>query len=206
MRRPALRTRPSVLLHQSTSLSLASCRSAHPTASSKAAVTAARCASASPSTPTSSRHSNASQRAPAAPHSNTAVLSVPPPDRSSASAGCSCSICTKKGFLHLIVPPSQFQLLTPATALTTYQFGTRVARHLFCSTCGIAPFYRPRSHPEDYDVNVRCLDDYYAVVERVSIQSFDGQHFEQSVASINPDYTEHRLLSSSESNSTTTAT
>lgn len=79
---------------------------------------------------------------------------------------CNCSICRKKGFLHWIVPPTRFRLLTAAssptsssTALTTYTFGTGTAKHTFCARCGIAPFYTPRSHPDHVDVNVRCLDD-----------------------------------------------
>ena len=71
---------------------------------------------------------------------------------------CNCSICTKKGFLHLIVPPEQFELLSGDDALTTYRFNTGTAQHTFCSTCGIHPFYVPRSDPDKIDVNVRCLD------------------------------------------------
>ena len=47
---------------------------------------------------------------------------------------CNCSICTKKGFLHLIVPPEQFELLSGADALTTYRFNTGTAKHTFCLT------------------------------------------------------------------------
>ncbi len=57
---------------------------------------------------------------------------------------CNCSICRKKGFLHLIVPPEQFTLLQGADVLTTYNFNTGVAQHTFCRICGIHAFYRPR--------------------------------------------------------------
>jgi hypothetical protein len=60
---------------------------------------------------------------------------------------CSCSVCAKKGFLHLIVPPEKFELLRGKDALTTYQFNTGIAQHTFCATCGIHPFYVPRSDP-----------------------------------------------------------
>jgi hypothetical protein len=76
----------------------------------------------------------------------------------SALLECNCSICTKKGILHLIVPPEQFELLSGDDALTTYQFNTNTARHTFCSHCGMHPFYTPRSHPDHIDVNARCLD------------------------------------------------
>ena len=59
---------------------------------------------------------------------------------------CNCSICTKKGFLHLIVPAAAFRLLSPKSQseLGLYAFGTGVAKHLFCKGCGICSFYVPR--------------------------------------------------------------
>lgn len=95
---------------------------------------------------------------------------------------CNCSICNKKGFLHLIVPPEQFTLLGGEDVLTTYTFNTGVAKHLFCRVCGIHAFYRPRSHPNDYDVNLRCLDGN--VESRFKITPFDGANWEQNVHQI----------------------
>ena len=95
---------------------------------------------------------------------------------------CNCSICRKKGFLHLIVPPENFELLQGADSLTNYTFNTKVAQHTFCSVCGIHPFYRPRSHPDMIDVNLRCLD--ADITDRFTIRSFDGQNWEDNVAQI----------------------
>jgi len=92
---------------------------------------------------------------------------------------CNCSICTKKGFLHLIVPPEQFELLQGADVLTTYRFNTGAAQHTFCSTCGIHAFYVPRSDPDKIDVNVCCLDD--VDLSAVRIKSFDGRNWEASM-------------------------
>ena len=92
---------------------------------------------------------------------------------------CNCSICAKKGFLHLIVPPEDFELLAGEQALETYRFNTGIAMHRFCRRCGVHPFYTPRSHPDRVDVNVRCLDDQLA--DRFRIVPFDGQNWEQSV-------------------------
>lgn len=89
---------------------------------------------------------------------------------------CNCSICTKKGFLHLIVEPSQFELLTDPGALTTYTFGTGTAKHSFCSTCGMHPFYVPRSHPDKIDVNVRCIEGLD--LGALTITPYDGQNWE----------------------------
>ncbi|MEG4318394.1 MULTISPECIES: GFA family protein [unclassified Microcoleus] len=92
---------------------------------------------------------------------------------------CNCSICKKKGFLHLIVPPERFTLLCGEDVLTTYTFNTGTAKHTFCRICGIHSFYRPRSHPDRFDVNVRCLDDY--AISQFQILPFDGVNWEQNV-------------------------
>lgn len=97
---------------------------------------------------------------------------------------CNCSICRKKGFLHLIVPPDRFTLLSGSDSLTTYTFNTGIAKHLFCSQCGIHAFYRPRSHPDMFDVNLRCLDEN--VLSEFQIVPFDGVHWEENVAQIPP--------------------
>jgi hypothetical protein len=98
------------------------------------------------------------------------------------ASDCNCSICFKKGFLHLIVVPDRFTLLSGQDALATYTFNTETARHLFCRVCGIHAFYRPRSHPDSFDVNVRCLDGN--VLSRFRIEPFDGTNWEQNVDSL----------------------
>ena len=95
---------------------------------------------------------------------------------------CNCSICRKKGFLHLIVPPENFTLLKGKDSLTSYTFNTEVARHVFCSICGIHSFYRPRSHPNMVDINIRCLDE--DLEERFTIRQFDGKNWSENVEQI----------------------
>jgi len=88
-------------------------------------------------------------------------------------------MCGMKGFLHLIVPPEQFQLLAGQEDLTTYQFGTRTAKHTFCRICGVHPFYVPRSDPDKIDVNARCLDDVDPGA--LAVAPFDGRHWEDAM-------------------------
>ncbi len=95
---------------------------------------------------------------------------------------CNCSICAMAGFLHLIVPASRFRLLRGADALETYSFNTGTARHLFCRRCGIKSFYVPRSNPDGYSVNARCLD--RSTIESVTVEAFDGQNWERSAATL----------------------
>ncbi|MGH7826920.1 MAG: GFA family protein [Candidatus Binatia bacterium] len=89
---------------------------------------------------------------------------------------CNCSICTKSGFLHLIVRKSQFILLQGSEFLSTYTFNTGIAKHLFCNVCGVKSFYVPRSNPDGYSVNVRCLDS--TAIAKITAHPFDGQNWE----------------------------
>ncbi len=95
---------------------------------------------------------------------------------------CNCSICSKKGFLHLIVAPDQFELIQGQDALSTYTFGTGVAQHTFCSHCGIHAFYVPRSHPDKIDVNVRCLEG--VDLGALTVTSFNGRNWEDARATL----------------------
>lgn len=97
---------------------------------------------------------------------------------------CNCSICTKSGFLHLIVPNSRFSLLQGKESLAVYTFNTGTAKHLFCVVCGIKSFYIPRSHPDATSVNVRCLEP--ESVKQISVTHFDGEHWEQSAGALSP--------------------
>ena len=92
---------------------------------------------------------------------------------------CNCSICSKSGYLHLIVPKSRFRLLQGEGNLETYTFDTHEAKHLFCKTCGIKSFYIPRSHPDGYSVNARCLDG--ATIAAMNITPFDGKNWEKNI-------------------------
>jgi hypothetical protein len=97
---------------------------------------------------------------------------------------CNCSMCRRAGYLHLIVPRSRFRLLRGDEHLTTYTFNTGVARHLFCSVCGIKSFYVPRSHPTGFSVNARALDP--GTVRRQVVTPFDGAHWESHASRLAP--------------------
>ena len=95
---------------------------------------------------------------------------------------CNCSICARTGFVHVIVPESRFRLVRGGEALTAYAFNTGVAQHLFCSVCGIKSFYRPRSNPDGWSVNARCLDEAESL--DIRIEAFDGRNWEANAASL----------------------
>ena len=94
---------------------------------------------------------------------------------------CDCSICVKKGILHHRVAPERFRLLSGAEHLATYQFGPKVAKHYFCTVCGIHTFTHPRAAPDLYTVNVRCLENFDPASAGVEVVQFDGLHWEEAV-------------------------
>jgi hypothetical protein len=103
-------------------------------------------------------------------HCGAVAFEVEAPARLTVS-DCNCSICRMSGYQHLIVPRARFRLLQGAESLTEYRFNTGIARHLFCRHCGVKSFYVPRSNPDGYSVNARCLDP--ATVEHLEVEIFD---------------------------------
>ena len=88
-------------------------------------------------------------------------------------------------------PPAAFTTptsqLDTSSHLTTYTFNTGLAKHLFCKVCGIHSFYRPRSHPNHFDVNIRCLDNYQLIKDRFAVTPYDGRNWEDNISKINDD-------------------
>jgi hypothetical protein len=109
-------------------------------------------------------------------------LKLQKPIESNAITACNCSICEKTGFIHLIIAKAQFQLLTDWNKLSNYQFNKKIAKHYFCKQCGIKSFYQPRSHPDCWSVNVRCLDDYSGL--NLQIDFFDGKNWQKNIGQI----------------------
>jgi len=79
------------------------------------------------------------------------------------------------------VPKSRFRLVRGEASLSMYTFNTGVAKHYFCRTCGMKPFYVPRSNPDGIDVNVNCLD---PVPTKFVEEPFDGRNWEASGPSL----------------------
>jgi hypothetical protein len=116
-------------------------------------------------------------------HCGAVHFEVLAPDEIEVQA-CNCSICHMTGYFHLIVPKSRFRLLRGENALTSYTFNTETANHTFCSVCGIKSFYTPRSHPDGYSVNFRCLnaEDFHSVLTT----EFDGRNWEKHIDELAP--------------------
>jgi hypothetical protein len=95
---------------------------------------------------------------------------------------CNCSICDMTGYVHLIVTQPCFRLRSGAEQLTRYRFNSGAAEHLFCAACGIKSFYVPRSHPDGFSVNARCLDGQ--PFAGLPLRNFDGQNWEQKAGDL----------------------
>jgi hypothetical protein len=95
---------------------------------------------------------------------------------------CNCSMCARSAYLHLIVLAADFRLLAGADKLTDYRFGTGAARHLFCRRCGVKSFYVPRSHPDGYSINARCLD--RSGITSMQVRPYDGRNWESARAAL----------------------
>ena len=71
---------------------------------------------------------------------------------------CNCSMCARRGAVVTSVPLDAFRILQGAENLTLYQFNTKTAEHYFCSTCGIYTHHRRLSNPNQFGVNVACIE------------------------------------------------
>lgn len=95
---------------------------------------------------------------------------------------CNCSICAMSAYQHVFVPKGDLTFIQGQDALTLYSFGTHAAQHLFCKTCGVKPLYVPRSHPDSYSVNLRCVTSGTLSIARII--PFDGENWEDNIAAL----------------------
>ena len=72
---------------------------------------------------------------------------------------CNCSICKRKGAIMSMVKNQDFKIIKGEKKLMLYQFNTKVAKHYFCSNCGIYTHHNPRSNPSMTGFNLGCIDD-----------------------------------------------
>jgi len=95
-----------------------------------------------------------------------------------AMTDCNCSICTMTGFQHVFIPQGDMTV-NGMDNITSYTFGTGQAKHMFCKSCGVKSFYIPKSHPDCFSVNYRCIAP--GTLEISKIIPFDGQNWEKNI-------------------------
>ncbi|MET1079658.1 MAG: GFA family protein [Pseudomonas sp.] len=92
-------------------------------------------------------------------HCGTVRFSVRLSDGLHTARRCDCSYCRMRGAVAVSAQVADLQVTAGAEALSLYQFNTRTAKHYFCSICGIYTHHQRRSNPQQYGVNVACLED-----------------------------------------------
>lgn len=89
-------------------------------------------------------------------HCGAVRLSFPTLDLASARR-CDCSLCSRRGAIAVTVPVAELTVEAGET-LRLYTFNTHVAQHHFCDRCGVYTHHRRRSNPEEYGVNLACVE------------------------------------------------
>jgi hypothetical protein len=72
---------------------------------------------------------------------------------------CNCSICKRKGAIMSMVKNEDFKIVKGEDKLKLYQFHSKIAKHYFCSDCGIYTHHNPRINPAMTGFNVGCIDE-----------------------------------------------
>lgn len=91
-------------------------------------------------------------------HCGSVRFEVDLPNGFESLSRCNCSMCARRGAVVTAVPLSAFRLTQGEDRLSLYQFKTRTAEHYFCSVCGIYTHHKRRSNPNEYSVNVACIE------------------------------------------------
>ena len=91
-------------------------------------------------------------------HCGTVRFRVKLTDGLKTARRCNCSFCRMRGAVAVSAAYGDITFLAGEDALTLYQFNTHSAEHYFCSTCSIYTHHRRRSNPNQYDINVACLN------------------------------------------------
>ena len=71
---------------------------------------------------------------------------------------CNCSICRRKGAIMAGVPLERLRVTRGADKLSLYQWNAKIAKHYFCSICGIYTHHQRRSVPTEYGFNLACIE------------------------------------------------
>ncbi len=94
----------------------------------------------------------------AACHCGTVRFSVRLTEGVRSARRCNCSLCRMRGAVAVTAGLGDITVTQGEEALTLYQFHTNEAKHYFCAKCGIYTFHQRRSDPDQYGVNVACIE------------------------------------------------
>tara|TARA_A100001011_G_C13970833_1_gene699204 strand:+ start:13 stop:378 length:366 start_codon:yes stop_codon:yes gene_type:complete len=92
-------------------------------------------------------------------HCQAVKAEINVPDKLEKLVKCNCSICKKKGAIMSMVKNEDFKIIKGQDKLKLYQFHSNIAKHYFCTICGIYTHHNPRINPTLTAFNVGCIDD-----------------------------------------------
>lgn len=98
------------------------------------------------------------KKMPAQCHCGAVAFTVELTDGFNTIRRCNCSFCRMRGAVAVSAQLSGIEVIKGEDKLTEYRFNTGEAKHFFCSVCGIYTFHQRRSNPEQYGVNVACIE------------------------------------------------
>lgn len=100
---------------------------------------------------------------------------------------CDCSLCRRRSATMASVHKDKLKIIAGEDKLSLYQWNAGVARHYFCSVCGIYPFHRKRSMPDFYGVNLACLEDFD--MGALPVRKADGKNMSVVASDPRPEWT-----------------
>ena len=87
---------------------------------------------------------------------------------------CNCSMCKRKGAISTVIDKKDLKVIKGEELLKFYQFNTNVAKHYFCTNCGIYTHNQRRANPNTYGITedelfkfkVRINDGHNHILDR----------------------------------------
>ncbi|NLS00621.1 GFA family protein [Rhizobium sp. P38BS-XIX] len=86
---------------------------------------------------------------------------------------CTCSYCRMRGAIAVSAQLADIEFIQGEDNLTLYEFNTRTAKHYFCKTCGIYTHHQRRSNPNQFGINVACIEGV-SPFDFAEVQVMDG--------------------------------
>lgn len=94
-------------------------------------------------------------------------------DPPASAMECNCSICRRKAALHHFTTPDRFRREADEADIQVYTFNTHNIRHMFCRSCGAAPFAEGQGpNGPMVEINLRCAEGID--LEALEITKYDG--------------------------------
>lgn len=100
-------------------------------------------------------------------------------DLAAGTNRCNCSICGKLRAWTVIAKPQALRLLAGQDDLSSYEWGAKISKRMFCKHCGVHVFGRGHLEQVGGDfvsVNLAVMDVDPATLETLPVRYFDGLH------------------------------